>query len=127
MEKLQIGRPLGIAAVAATACFVSAYLYVRPALRHRVKPRPTTVARSRMEKSSKEDHPYPADVFPGARDVDTPYGSIKVFEWGPEDGEKVLLLHGIGTPGVALGDMAKAFVARGCRVMLFGMFPLIHI
>ncbi|OAQ96722.1 hypothetical protein LLEC1_07852, partial [Akanthomyces lecanii] len=43
----------------------------------------------------------------------------RVFEWGPEDGEKVLLLHGIGTPCIAMGDMAKEFVAKGCRVMLF--------
>jgi hypothetical protein len=64
--------------------------------------------------------PYPPDVFPGARDVETPYGTIKVFEWGPEEGEKVALLHGIGTPCIAMGDMASEFVRRGCRVILFG-------
>jgi hypothetical protein len=64
--------------------------------------------------------PYPQDVFPGGRDVLTPYGTIRVYEWGPVDGDKVLLMHGIGTPCVALGDMAHAFIRRGCRVMLFG-------
>jgi hypothetical protein len=59
--------------------------------------------------------------MPGARDVDTEYGSVRVYEWGPEAGEKALLLHGIGTPCLALGGMAKRLVERGCRVMLFGM------
>lgn len=47
--------------------------------------------------------PYPPDVLPGARDVASPYGTVRVYEWGPEDGRKVLLVHGISTPCVALG------------------------
>lgn len=66
--------------------------------------------------------PYPPDALPGRRDVPTPYGVVRVFEWGPEDGERVLFLHGIGTPCVALGGMAAELVEIGkCRVMLFGM------
>lgn len=64
--------------------------------------------------------PYPPDVLPGARDVNSPYGNIRVYEWGPEDGRKVLLVHGISTPGVALGSLAEELVESGCRVMLFG-------
>lgn len=82
------------------------------------------VARTRTEAAATTNSisPYPLDVFPGGRDVKTPYGTIRVFEWGPETGEKVLLMHGIGTPSIALGDMAKAFVDRGCRVMLYDYF-----
>lgn len=65
--------------------------------------------------------PYPPDALPGARDVDSPYGSIRVYEWGPEDGEKILLIHGISTPSIALTDLAYKLVEKGCRVMLFGM------
>ncbi|KAJ0322839.1 hypothetical protein COL5a_008667 [Colletotrichum fioriniae] len=54
--------------------------------------------------------PYPPDVFPGARDVATAYGNLRVYEFGPEAAEeRVLLLHGIGTPCLALGD----FFGRG--------------
>ena len=49
------------------------------------------------------DLPYPPDVLPGARDVDSPYGSLRVYEWGPEDGRKVLMVHGISTPCISLG------------------------
>jgi len=67
--------------------------------------------------------PYPPeDVFPGSRDVSSPYGSIRVYEWGPKDGRKVLLVHGITTPGIALGPLAEGLANSGCRVMLFGGF-----
>lgn len=64
--------------------------------------------------------PYPPNALPGARDVDSPYGSTRVYEWGPEDGEKMLLVHGISTPSIALTDLAYKLVEKGCRVMLFG-------
>ena len=67
------------------------------------------------------EHPLPSDVLPGARDVATPYGSIRVYEWGPEDGQKVLFVHGITTPCIALGGVAHALVDRGFRVMLFDL------
>jgi pimeloyl-ACP methyl ester carboxylesterase len=61
-------------------------------------------------------------VLPGARDVASPYGSIRVYEWGREEGPKVLLVHGITTPCIALGGVAHALVDRGCRVMLFDLY-----
>ncbi|POR35702.1 Uncharacterized protein TPAR_04101 [Tolypocladium paradoxum] len=116
---------LDCAILTAAAC-LSLYLYVGPALKDRPRPPRTIRAKARDAArrlpASLAAQPYPPDVFPGARDVETEYGTIKVFEWGPEEGEKVLLMHGIGTPCVALGDMAKEFVTRGCRVMLFDFF-----
>lgn len=64
--------------------------------------------------------PYQPDTLPGGRDVDTPYGSIRAYEWGPEHGRKVLLVHGISTPCIALGAVAETLVSHGCRVLLFG-------
>ncbi|KAI9815951.1 MAG: hypothetical protein M1827_001943 [Pycnora praestabilis] len=65
--------------------------------------------------------PYAPDLLPGSRDVDSPFGSIRVYEWGPENGRKVLMVHGISTPCLALGGIAHGLVEHGCRVMLFGM------
>lgn len=64
----------------------------------------------------------PLDVLPGGRDVPTPYGTIRVYEWGPEDGKKVIFIHGITTPCIALGDLAHHLVHKGCRVMLFDLY-----
>ena len=71
-------------------------------------------------RESGHDAVYPQDIYPGGRDVVAPYGTIKVFEWGPEDGEKVLIMQGIGTPSLGYADMAKEFVSKGYRVMTYG-------
>ncbi|MCJ1270181.1 hypothetical protein MMC22_010077 [Lobaria immixta] len=66
--------------------------------------------------------PYPPDAFPGARDVSSPYGSLRVYEWGPDDGRKVVLIHGISTPCISLGRVAHGFAEMGCRVMLLDLW-----
>ncbi|KAK0731229.1 putative alpha/beta hydrolase family protein [Lasiosphaeris hirsuta] len=66
---------------------------------------------------------YKPDEFPGARDVVTPYGSTRVYEWGPEAGPKVVFVHGISTSCQTLKKLAHALVEeKGCRVMLFDLF-----
>ncbi|KAF1810467.1 alpha/beta-hydrolase [Eremomyces bilateralis CBS 781.70] len=66
--------------------------------------------------------PYPPDAYPGARNVNTPLGSIRVYEWGPTDGKKVLLVHGISTPCISMVQIASRLVESGCRVMVFDLF-----
>lgn len=68
-----------------------------------------------------EDLPYPPDAYPGARSLETPFGTQQIFEFGPEDGRKVLCVHGISTPCVAMGGLAHRLVDKGCRVMLFDL------
>ena len=50
------------------------------------------------------------------------YGTIRVYEWGPEKGRKVMLVHGISTPCVSLGGVANTLVEKGCRVMLVDLW-----
>ena len=81
-------------------------------------------AQSLLPKLSPEEArslPYPPDAYPGIRDVASPYGSLRVYEWGPEDGRKVLLVHGISNPCIALGAIAHGLVDKGCRVMMFDL------
>ncbi|KAJ9164599.1 Protein phosphatase methylesterase 1 [Coniochaeta hoffmannii] len=65
---------------------------------------------------------YKPDAFPGARDVPTPYGSVRVYEFGDPAGAKVLLLHGISTSCQTLTHVANLLAAAGRRVMLFDLF-----
>ncbi|KAL7927749.1 hypothetical protein ACQKWADRAFT_317930 [Trichoderma austrokoningii] len=100
-------------------------LLARSALRPRwgkALPSPLKTTIPRLPRDEVERLAYQPDAFPGARDVDTPYGSIRVYEFGPEDGEKVLLVHGISTPCITLALIAHGLVKRGCRVMLFDLF-----
>ena len=115
-------RIVGASAVAGGLAGWSLYRYIHSALTYESKTRKVIAASSRSDAVNglTSDLPYPPNVFPGGRNVETPYGTIKVFEWGPEDGEKIALVHGIGTPCIALGEMANEFVRRGNRVLLFG-------
>lgn len=86
-----------------------------------VVPSPLKTLIPRLSDAETADLPYPPDAYPGARDVLSPYGSLRVYEWGPEDGRKVVLVHGISTPCVALGAIAHGLVDAGCRVILFDL------
>lgn len=90
----------------------------------KIIPSPLKAAQSATLSKNGELPVLPLDVLPGARDVSTPYGSIRVYEWGPEDGHKVLLVHGISTPCVSLGGLAHSLVDRGCRVMIYDLYVL---
>lgn len=63
---------------------------------------------------------YPPNALPGARDVETFYGTMRVYEWGPPDGQKVLFVHGDATPSLVFSKIAQGLVDAGYRVMLFG-------
>ncbi|KAL8670872.1 MAG: hypothetical protein Q9168_004603 [Polycauliona sp. 1 TL-2023] len=67
---------------------------------------------------------YPPDLFPGARDVETHYGSMRIYEWGPEHGRKILFVHGDTTPGPMFAPIAESLVKKGCRVMIIGRSAL---
>ncbi|KAF2025624.1 alpha/beta-hydrolase [Setomelanomma holmii] len=88
----------------------------------RIVPSPAKSKLPQLTEEEVQQLPYPPDALPGARDVQSPYGTVRVYEWGPEDGDKILLIHGISTPGIAMADLAHKLVRRGCRVMMFDLF-----
>lgn len=85
-----------------------------------VIPSPVKSKLPQLSEEELDQLPYPPNALPGARDVNSPYGTVRVYEWGPEEGDKILLIHGISTPGIAMADLAHKLVRRGCRVMMFG-------
>ncbi|KAI0890014.1 alpha/beta-hydrolase [Annulohypoxylon maeteangense] len=85
-------------------------------------PGPLSTGFHKLSKDELARVPYSPDTFPGARDVVTPYGNIRVYEFGPEDGRKVLFIHGISTSCMTLKDIAIPLAEKGCRVMLFDLF-----
>jgi hypothetical protein len=105
------GSVLTIAAVTTATCLAIGL--------YRKNTKIQVIARAKGRKNSR-DQVYPPDVFAGARDVVTPYGTIKVFEWGPVNGEKVLIMQGIGTPSLGYAGLAHELVANGYRVMTYG-------
>ncbi|KAJ6091777.1 hypothetical protein N7467_003746 [Penicillium canescens] len=118
---------LVITVLSAPVC-VALYIQIRSSLEDiQQTPEELTFTPARAKPAAQEGQifskpVYPIDAFPGSRQFKTVYGTIHVFEWGPEDGEKVLLVHGLGTPCIALGDMAKELVRKGYRVMIYDLF-----
>ena len=110
---------LALAAVALTITVLTLRRARQPVPRTISSPRETLLPNISLEQAAAL--PYPPDLFPGARDVTTPYGTMRVYEWGPEDGDKVLFIHGDSTPAPMLGPIARHLVKNGCRIMMFGM------
>ncbi|KAH8841838.1 hypothetical protein MCOR27_004954 [Pyricularia oryzae] len=108
--------------VAATfAIFITLRRYLYP--RHpRIIPGPLKTVIPNLTKDEVAKLDYTPDYFPGARDVQTPYGSMRVYEFGPTTGRKILFIHGISTSCQTLTKLAYGLAARGHRVMLFDLF-----
>ena len=45
---------------------------------------------------------------------------MRVYERGPDDGRKVVFVHGDATPCPVFSKIAEGLVRKGCRVILFG-------
>ena len=121
-----LSNPVGLTVLATTSA-VSLLLALRFTIysttrkpQQRTIPSPRETLIPHITPTQAKALPYPSDLFPGARDVETPYGTMRVYEWGPEDGRKVLFIHGDTTPAPMFAPIAEALVRRGCRVMLFG-------
>jgi len=121
-SRLSLIFSAGAASIIALVAYQSYTKSVERARAKKVFSSPRDVVVSKLSEVEKNALPYPPDVLPGARDVDSPYGKVRVYEFGPEQGRKVLLVHGISTPCLSLGAVAQKLADRGCRVMLFGKF-----
>ena len=119
---------LGVLASATAAAIISFALLRRsvpshePATLRRVVPSPRQTLLPNLTPAQSKALAYPPDLFPGARDVQTHYGIMRVYEWGPVDGMKVLLIHGDTTPAPMFAPIAEILVKKGCRVMIIGRF-----
>lgn len=116
-----IRRDVCIALAAAPAIGLLAARFIkmlapRKALQIYRAPRPQVPSTTEVEK-----RPYPHNALLGSRDIETPFGVTRAYEFGPEDGRKVLLVHGISTPCLAMAAIAKLLSTNGCRVCCYDL------
>ncbi|KAF7879133.1 hypothetical protein EAF04_000332 [Stromatinia cepivora] len=89
----------------------------------KIIPSPLTTQIPTLSQEEISTLPYPPDIFPGARDIPSPYGNTRAYEFGPLNGRKILLIHGISTPCISLHSLATTLASsHGCRVLLFDLF-----
>jgi hypothetical protein len=91
-----------------------------PTMSRRIIPSPRTTLLPRLSAAQRAGLAYAPDVLPGSRDIDTPYGSMRIYEFGPKAGRKVLFIQGDATPSPIFTPIANDLVSKGCRVMMFG-------
>jgi len=65
---------------------------------------------------------YPADIFPGGNYATLPYGRTRYWLFGPEDGIKVVLVHGLTIPAITWRDVAPVLASRGFRVLAYDLY-----
>ena len=109
---------------ALTEVYPGVRLYkIKTGIKHDIDnvPSPIKTLLPKLSEDETSDLPYPPDAYPNARDVESPYGSLRVYEFGPENGRKVMFVHGISNPCLALGAIAHGLVDKGCRVILFDL------
>ncbi|KAI0798441.1 alpha/beta-hydrolase [Irpex lacteus] len=62
---------------------------------------------------------YPEDLYSGGGYFPSPYGRTKYWISGPEDGQKVVLIHGISVPAIAFQKIVPALVGQGLQVLTY--------
>ena len=117
---MNVSMWLALAAFALTIVSLTLRRAREPVPRTILSPRDTLLPNISLEQAATLT--YPPDLLPGARDVTTPYGTMRVYEWGPGDGDKVLFVHGDSTPAPILTPIAHNSAKKGCRIMMFGMW-----
>ncbi|KAJ8495832.1 hypothetical protein ONZ51_g1471 [Trametes cubensis] len=51
-----------------------------------------------------------------------PHGRVRYWLLGPEDGVKVVLIHGISTPGITWKEIAPYLAEKGLRVLVYDLY-----
>ncbi|KAI0778134.1 alpha/beta-hydrolase [Trametes elegans] len=65
---------------------------------------------------------YPEDLFPNGSYAQLPHGRVRYWVFGPENGVKVTLIHGISTPGITWRDIAPNLAEQGLRVLVYDLY-----
>ncbi|EKM59108.1 uncharacterized protein PHACADRAFT_249331 [Phanerochaete carnosa HHB-10118-sp] len=65
---------------------------------------------------------YPEDIYPNGDYYPSPYGRVRYWIVGPEDGQKVVLIHGLSTPSILWKDVQAELVSNGFRVLMYDIY-----
>ncbi|KAG0255721.1 hypothetical protein BG011_004962 [Mortierella polycephala] len=65
---------------------------------------------------------YPEDYYPGGEYADLSFGETHYFLFGPEDGKKIVFVHGLSTPASVYNKTANHMANQGYRVLLYDLY-----
>ncbi|PAV21475.1 alpha beta-hydrolase [Pyrrhoderma noxium] len=65
---------------------------------------------------------YPENFYEGGNYANFPFGRVRYWIFGPENGEKVVLVHGLSIPAIIWKDVAPQLAAKGFRVLVYDLY-----
>ncbi|UZJ54035.1 hypothetical protein CBS101457_003355 [Exobasidium rhododendri] len=68
-----------------------------------------------------EREPYPWNLYEGGATLETPYGKLRLYEMGPKEGKKVLLIHGISQPCPTWRLIVPKLIESGHRILCYDL------
>ncbi|KAI1302856.1 hypothetical protein EDD11_005460 [Mortierella claussenii] len=60
---------------------------------------------------------YPQDYYPGGNYAELSFGETHYFLFGPENGKKIVFVHGLSTPASVYKKIARHMADNGCCVL----------
>ncbi|KAG1743636.1 Alpha/Beta hydrolase protein [Suillus paluster] len=90
-------------------------------------PRPPTApivhtSLAHLPSSSPSWNVYPEDFYTGGAYANLPLGRVRYWLIGPEDGRRVVLIHGLSIPAIVWKDVAPVLASQGYRVLLYDLY-----
>ncbi|KIK34869.1 hypothetical protein CY34DRAFT_812597 [Suillus luteus UH-Slu-Lm8-n1] len=90
-------------------------------------PRPPTVpiihaSLAHLPSSSPSWDVYPEDFYSDGAYANLPLGRVRYWLIGPEDGRRIVLIHGLSIPAIVWKDIAPVLASRGYRVLLYDLY-----
>ncbi|CAE7144162.1 unnamed protein product [Rhizoctonia solani] len=68
------------------------------------------------------DDVYPPDIYGPGQTVELTKGQVKFWLIGPEEGKRVVLIHGLSIPSIIWKEVAARLAKTGFRVLLFDLY-----
>ncbi|KAJ3306571.1 hypothetical protein HDV03_004700 [Kappamyces sp. JEL0829] len=66
--------------------------------------------------------PFRADTWPEHGWVDLPFGLTHYYVFGPEDGQKLVFVHGMTSPAPTLKAFLDCLAAKGYRILAYDLY-----
>ncbi|CAE6430065.1 unnamed protein product [Rhizoctonia solani] len=78
---------------------------------------------SRLGKLKKHvDEIYPTNIYGPSHTVELTKGEVRYWLFGPEEGKRVVLIHGLSIPSIIWKEVATRLSRTGFRVLLFDLY-----
>ncbi|PCH40703.1 alpha/beta-hydrolase [Wolfiporia cocos MD-104 SS10] len=96
--------------------------YFLTAFPHRCTSTPAQPSLASLPADSPSWDIYPEDFYEGGAYARLPQGTVRYWLIGPENGERIVLIHGLSVPAIIWKEIAPQLAQNGFRVLLYDLY-----